>query len=387
MKFRDRRHAGAQLAQALREYADRDDVVVLALPRGGVPVAYEVARALHAPLDVFLVRKLGAPGQEELAVGAIASGGVRVLNAGIVRALHLDDARIEVIARREQRELERRERAYRAGRGQIALANRIAIVIDDGLATGATMRAAVLALRERGPTRIVVAVPVGAVEACALLRREADAVVCLQAPEPFGGVGLWYDNFDQTSDDEVRALLMAGDAEPEATNGAGATDAATVRAAARPLPESADFDALFDRIGDAGLVLLGEASHGTDEFYRLRADITRRLVEERGFNVIAVEADWPDAYRVNRYVRGDDADADAEQALSGFQRFPTWMWRNTVVRDFATWLRRYNDALAHAEARVGFYGLDLYSLHGSIEAVLDYLERTDPAAAARARQR
>ncbi|GAB3101078.1 phosphoribosyltransferase [Lysobacter terrae] len=213
MSYRDRRHAGVLLAQALADYRDRDDVVVLGLPRGGVPVAFEVAHALSAPLDIFLVRKLGAPGQEELAVGAIASGGVRVLNLAIVRALHLDDAQIEAIARREQAELERREHVYRAGRDEVPLAGRTVIVIDDGLATGATMRAAVHALRQRGPERIVVAVPVGAVDSRALLRREADEVVCLQAPEPFGGVGLWYDDFSQTSDDEVRALLLAGRAQ------------------------------------------------------------------------------------------------------------------------------------------------------------------------------
>ena len=390
MSFRDRRHGGAQLAEALGKYRGRD-VVVLGLPRGGVPVAFEVARALSARLDIFLVRKLGAPGQEELAVGAIASGGVRVLNAAIVRALQLDDAQIEAIAQREQIELERRERTYRAGREEIPLAGRTVIVIDDGLATGATMRAAVHALRQRGPERIVVAVPVGAVEACAHLRREADDVVCLQAPDPFGGVGLWYDDFSQTSDDEVRTLLLAGrdlDGTPSGTASSAATsEAARLGDLVGSLRTAQDLDGLLDRIGDSELVLIGEASHGTDEFYRLRADITRLLIETRGFNAVAAEADWPDAYRVNRHVRGDDTDADADAALSDFQRFPTWMWRNTVVRDFVAWLRTHNATASAARERAGFYGLDLYSLHGSIEAVLEYLDRTDPAAAARARQR
>jgi len=211
VSFHDRRHAGQLLAQALAPYAGRDDVIVLALPRGGVPVAFEVAQALPAPLDVFLVRKLGAPGQEELAVGAIASGGVRVLNHSIMRMLLLDERDIDAIAAREQRELARREQAYRAGRAEPALAGKTVIVIDDGLATGATMRAAVAALRQRQPTRVVVAVPVGAADTCALLRDEADEVVCLHRPEPFGGVGMWYDDFTQTSDDEVRTLLAAAD--------------------------------------------------------------------------------------------------------------------------------------------------------------------------------
>jgi predicted phosphoribosyltransferase len=222
--FADRRDAGRQLAQALRGYTGRDDVVVLALPRGGVPVAFEVARALRVPLDVFLVRKLGAPGHEELAMGAIASGGVRVLNPDIVRGLRVDSAQLEAVAAREQRELERRERAYRDGRAEPPLHDRIAIVIDDGLATGATMRAAVKALRSRGPARVVVAVPVGAEDTCTTLRREADEVVCLRTPYPFGGVGMWYDDFSQTEDDEVQQLLAA----------------ATVTAAAAPTASSTD---------------------------------------------------------------------------------------------------------------------------------------------------
>lgn len=237
MTFHDRRHAGRALAVALTKYAGRDDLQVLALPRGGVPIAYEVARALRAPLDVFLVRKLGVPGQEELAMGAIASGGVRVLNSAIVRMIGLDAAEIDVVAAQEQRELERRERVYRDRRGDYALAGKTVIVIDDGLATGATMRAAMQALRAHAPARVVVAVPVGAVETCALLRREADELVCLYTPEPFGGVGMWYDDFRQTEDAEVCELLAAAvapdsvgrdpaimppDADPPAQHRAGA---------------------------------------------------------------------------------------------------------------------------------------------------------------------
>jgi erythromycin esterase-like protein/predicted phosphoribosyltransferase len=388
VRFRDRRHAGQALAVALSRYAGRDDVVVLALPRGGVPVAFEVARSLRAPLDVFLVRKLGVPGHEELAMGAIASGGVRVMNEEIVRALRLDKSHIEPVAASEQRELARREAAYREGRDDVEVGGRIVIIIDDGLATGATMRAAVKALRMRDPAQIVVAVPVGAQETCKALRREADEVVCLHTPEPFGGVGAWYDDFSQTEDDEVRQLLAArtGAAAGARAPSGSALPQRMLRHALPMAGADADFDALLERIGDASLVLLGEASHGTDEFYRTRADITRRLITERGFNAIAVEADWPDAYRVNRFVRGEDEDADADAALSGFLRFPTWMWRNEVVRDFVAWLRRHNDGVPES-MRAGFYGLDLYSLHSSIAAVLDYLHQTDPEAARRARYR
>ena len=207
MIFRDRTDAGRQLAARLTEYADRPDVIVLALPRGGVPVGYEVARALHAPLDVFLVRKLGLPGQEELAIGAIASGGVRVLNREVVDALQIPDEVIETVTAKESRELERRERVYRGDRPLPDLRGQTVILVDDGLATGSSMRAAIAALRQQGPARIVVAVPVGAPQTCAEFEAEADETVCARTPEPFYAVGLWYDDFRQTSDEEVRELL------------------------------------------------------------------------------------------------------------------------------------------------------------------------------------
>ena len=207
MRYRDRRQAGRALASQLADYAGREDVLVLALPRGGVPVGFEVAQALHAPLDVFLVRKLGVPWHEELAMGAIASGGVRVLNEEVVRELDIDARRIEAVAARELEELHRREQAYRQGRADLDLAGKTAIVVDDGLATGSTMRAAVVALRKLGPAQVVVAVPVAPAETCHELRTIADAVVCTATPSPFGGVGAWYEDFSQTDDDEVRLLL------------------------------------------------------------------------------------------------------------------------------------------------------------------------------------
>jgi putative phosphoribosyl transferase len=205
--FPDRAEAGRLLGLKLSKYAGCDDVIVLGLPRGGVPVAYEVARALRVPLDVFIVRKLGVPGFEELAVGAIASGGVRVLNDDVVRALPNADEIIEAVTQRETKELERREQEYRDGRPAPEIANQIVILIDDGLATGATMRAAVKALRQRGAAKIVVAVPVGPPDTCKEFEDEADEVVCASAPEFFQAVGQYYEDFSQTSDEEVRDLL------------------------------------------------------------------------------------------------------------------------------------------------------------------------------------
>lgn len=207
MLFKDRRSAGQRLTEKLSQYANRPDVLVLALPRGGVPVAFEVATALNVPLDVFLVRKLGVPSHEELAMGAIASGGVRVLNEDVVRSLNLSEATIDQVAAKEQQELERRERLYRDGRPAPNLREHTVILVDDGLATGATMRAAVMALRQQQPTRIVIAVPVSSPETCQEFEDEVDEIICAVTPRPFYSVGLWYDNFSQTTDEEVRDLL------------------------------------------------------------------------------------------------------------------------------------------------------------------------------------
>jgi putative phosphoribosyl transferase len=213
--FIDRRDAGRVLASRLTKYAGRDDVIVLALPRGGVPVAYEVASALSAPMDVFLVRKLGTPGHRELAMGAIASGGVRVLNEDVVHWYGISASAIERIAREEEEELERRERAYRDDRPPTDFTNKAVILIDDGLATGSTMRAAAQAVRARRPARVVIAVPVGAPQTCAELAAVADEVICVRMPEPFSAVGQWYLNFNQTDDDEVRDLLQKSSVIPQ----------------------------------------------------------------------------------------------------------------------------------------------------------------------------
>jgi len=207
-RFSDRQQAGRVLAAHLRSYAGRGDVVVLGLPRGGVPVAYEVAKSLGAPLDVFVVRKLGAPQHQELAMGAIASGGILVLNDDVVRAYRIPREAIDAVAQREEQELVRREHAYRPGRPAVSVEGKTVVLVDDGLATGSTMRAALMALRRLKPARLVVGVPVGARETCEDLRALADDVVCARTPPDFTAVGLWYDDFAQTTDEEVRVLLQ-----------------------------------------------------------------------------------------------------------------------------------------------------------------------------------
>ena len=207
-RFKDRKEAGQALARHLEEFAGQKDVVVLALPRGGVPVGYKVAKALDAPLDIFIVRKLGVPGQEELAFGALASGGVTVFNEGIIKAIRMPEKLLQSVIEREQKELERREQLYREGRPSLNVKDKIVIVVDDGLATGATMAAAVMALQEMGPKEVIAAVPVSSEAACAeFLTQTRARCISAATPEPFYGVGMWYENFSQTTDEEVKELL------------------------------------------------------------------------------------------------------------------------------------------------------------------------------------
>jgi putative phosphoribosyl transferase len=216
-RFKNRTEAGKQLAEELKIHSGKEDLIVLALPRGGVPVAFEVARTLNVPLDVFVVRKLGAPGQEELAMGAIASGAVRVLNHRVINSLNLLDEDIDRVAAREQAEVDRREQAYRGARPPLELKGKFVIVIDDGLATGATMRAAVTALRARDVAHLIVAVPVAPVETYKEFQQAGDEIVVLSTPKPFAAIGQWYEEFGQTTDAEVRDLLARAAREIPAT--------------------------------------------------------------------------------------------------------------------------------------------------------------------------
>ncbi|MET7768327.1 erythromycin esterase family protein [Nocardia sp. NPDC005366] len=384
--FRDRHEAGRALAGLLQHYRDDPDVLVLGLARGGVPVAWEVAAALGAQLDTLIVRKLGAPGNPEFAIGALSVGGRIVLNDDMIRGLRITADQVRQIARDETEEMYRREAAYRGDRGPLEIAGRTVILVDDGLATGASMFAAVDAIRADEPKRIVVAVPAAPESTCRELGASVDEMVCATMPSPFGSVGESFWDFTQVTDEQVRVLLATqttGTAVPPVD------PAAIIRAAAIDAPGGVPPEhVLDDLIGDARIVLIGESSHGTQEFYAARAAITRWLIEHKGFTAVAAEADWPDAYRVNRYVQGRGTDTTAEEALRGFERFPAWMWRNTVVRDFVAWLQTHNLAQhLHDRPRAGFYGLDLYSMHRSMQEVIAYLDHVDPRAAQRARAR
>jgi len=387
--FRDRREAGRVLANLLSAYRGRPGVIVLGLARGGIPVAWEVAAALRAPLDTLIVRKLGAPGHEEFAVGALASGGRVVLNDDVVRGLRITPQQLRYIAEREGRELARREAAYRDGRAPVDVTGKTVILVDDGLATGASMFAAVQALRENQPAQIVIAVPAAPESTCREFAGLVDDVVCATMPTPFLAVGESFWDFRQVTDEEVYQLLATSTTEAAPDKTAARTPAEVVAGVAVDAPGGVPPRDVLERlIGDARIVLIGESSHGTHEFYEARAEITKWLIEEKGFCAVAAEADWPDAYRVNRYLHGIGDDRTADEALSGFQRFPAWMWRNVVVRDFVDWLRDRNRRHdSDGQRRAGFYGLDLYSLHRSMHEVVTYLEKVDPKAAERARTR
>lgn len=333
--FRDRREAGRVLAELLAAYRDQPDVIVLGLARGGLPVAWEVAAALHAPLDAFVVRKLGAPGHDEFAVGALASGGRVVVNDDVVRGLRITPQQLRDIAEREGRELLRRESAYRGERPPTDITGKTVIVVDDGLATGASMFAAVQALRDAQPAQIVIAVPAAPESTCREFAGLVDDVVCATMPTPFLAVGESFWDFRQVTDEEVRRLLATPTAGPSLRRPAASTAADVLRRVAIDAPGGVPtHEVLAELVGDARIVLIGESSHGTHEFYQARAAMTQWLIEEKGFGAVAAEADWPDAYRVNRYVRGLGEDTNADEALSGFERFPAWMWRNTAASEW-----------------------------------------------------
>ncbi|MEA3213915.1 MAG: hypothetical protein QOJ19_71 [Acidimicrobiia bacterium] len=393
--FRDRGDAGRALTGLLAHYESRPDVVVVGLPPGGMSVAYELATTLSVPLDVAVVRKLPVPGDDRLSLGAICSGGVVVLDDDLVRGFGLEADHIERIVQTEGRLLGAEESALRHLRPPLPVEQRDVIVVDDGLSTGTALRATLVAMRRRHPRSVVVALPIASASARQELAIIADEVVCAITPDTVSVSEDVYASGGLPSTQDVAEMLQA--AAESLKRQAGARPhrpADVIRAdAIRLHRESPSDEVLLDLVGDARVVMLGTASHGTHDFSVGRADMTQRLIEQRGFGAVVVEGDWPDAYRVNRYVRGrsspSSGDATAEEALQNFQAFPSWRWRNAVVLDFVGWLREHNDRIGGDDepAKAGFYGLDLYSLHRSIQEVIAYLASIDPAAAERARQR
>ena len=375
-RFPSHADAGRRLATVLGRYGYDANVVVLGLVPGGVPIAAEVARGLDQPLDAFIVLPFGFPDDGRI-LGAITTGGVRVVDQALADELGAPNEAIEALAAPERAELVRVEHAYRGDRPPPELGGATVILVDEVLDHPARMAAAIAAVRSDVPARIVVAVPVGDRVACDALEGQVDELLCLHRVDPTPEE--WYGDPSPPTPQEIRALLEALPRPP-----AAGPESFGIREVHRTV---ADDDELIARAAQADIVLIGEASHGTHEFYAERAAITRRLIDEAGFTAVAAEADWPDALRVDRWVRGLGDDGSPAEALSDFRRFPAWMWRNVDVAAFVGWLREHNEGIPEAAERVGFFGLDLYSLRTSMEAVVAYLEQVDPAAARRARDR
>lgn len=375
-RFADRSEAGKLLAERLKSYAGRRPVV-LALPRGGLPVAAEIAAALRAPLDILAVKKIGAPGQPELAVGAVSEDGIPVFNEELVETLDPDRRFVVKAARAKTEEVRRQVAAYREVRPPEPVSGRTVILVDDGLATGATMEAATRVLKSRGASAVVVAVPVASSEAYWRIHGAVDEIIALERPRDFYAVGIWYGDFSEVSDDIALGLLRdqgpAAGGEPARARAAEPEPGVPgeLKRLARPLSGDQDLRELAKAVGSRKIVMLGESTHGTKEFYRIRRDFTRILVEEHGFGLVAVEGDWPDCFEINRFVRGRTG-KKIRTILGGFRRWPTCMWANEEVVALAEDLH---------ERRASFYGLDVYSLHESIRVIQRYAQRLGPETA------
>lgn len=391
MKFQNRKEAGQKLAEKLQDYKNNPDVLVLALPRGGVPVALEISRKLNVTMDIFLVRKIGFPGHEEYAMGAMAEGNVIIWNEDIDNDDKISQETESTIAK-EKIELKRRSALYRKNKAEIDVQNKTIILVDDGIATGSTMIAAIRALRKKGASYIVVAIPIGPIDTYEKLNL-ADKVICLDTVLEFFGVGQFYENFDQLEDKEV--ILALKEAEKF-----GVKVDPVIKLIKENSTSLKNYDEIINQAKNKRFVLIGESSHGTEEFYHIRAEITKILITKFGFNAVAIEADWPDAFKINNYVKNNDKIKNADEALNDFKRFPIWMWRNKEISNFIEWLHDYNLKLdkksqshstpisnSKAIPKVGFYGFDLYSLNSSIEMVIKYLNKIDPKAAAAVKYR
>lgn len=384
MIFQNRKHAGELLANKLLKYksttkdttkSTTQNVVVLALPCGGVPLAVEIAKSLQAPLDVLIVRKIGAPFNAELAVGAICENEEPIFNMQALSKAGLEPDDMKPIADSEKKEVQRQINVFRQGRGLIDTAGKTAIIVDDGLATGATLKAAIKYLKKKGVSHLVVAVPVAPSGSARVIREKVDEFIILEERQDLFSVGQWYKDFSQISDKEVLVFLNSqpGIKSSQEAKSSGRDLAAenlkkSIAKAMIKIGKEDDFDLLIASVKEARVVMLGEATHGTLEYYRVRAQISQRLIKDHGFKFIAVEGDWPDAYRLHQYIQTGKG-GNARSVLMHNHRWPTWMWANEEIVKLAEWMRNTG---------AGFYGLDVYSLFESIDMVTKYLKKNYP---------
>lgn len=371
MRFENRQQAGELLSAKLQKF-EKLDCMVFALPRGGVPVAKEVADRLKVPVSILAVRKIAAPMSEELAVGAICENDKPMFNDKLMRRLVLEeDDLIHTIYAEKMRIKEIIEK-FRGGEEIPPVAGKIAIIVDDGMATGATLWSAVSFLKKHNAHKIVVAVPVASLSSAQNIRKVADEVVSLHENENFASVSDWYDDFTEVTDDDVLSILTSAKYKvPTPKKKISHEDdlEELLLKEFKEIRKPQDLDPLIDSIKDKRVVMLGEASHGTEEYYQLRRVITQRLIRDYGFKFVAVEGDWPDAFRVNQFIRHDIGGDSARDILLQNKRWPTWMWANEETVKLVDWMKDRN---------VGFYGLDVYSLFDSIDRVMEYVRKKHP---------
>ncbi|QDK38676.1 erythromycin esterase family protein [Bdellovibrio sp. NC01] len=371
--FSDRIDAGKKLAERLFSFKAQHPVV-LAIPRGGVPVAFEVAQKLHAPLDLIMVKKIGAPRNPEYAVGAVSEDQKPILNEGLLTLHGLNKMAIEEIANEKIQEIRKQMQNLRGSATPLHIAGKTVLLIDDGIATGTTLITAIKFIRAKNPAKVIVAAPVGARDSVYQLQAIADDVICLETPENFAAVGEWYQNFDQVSDDEVKTLMQQRKIHSahhsSASKNSGPDDIVQeIADCSMPVRGPQSWEALIDHLGKTRVVMLGESSHGTEEFYSIRRYISERLMKEYGFKFIAVEGDWPACQQLNQYALGNSKERSAIDIMHKFERWPTWMWANHETARLIESMKKL---------KTEFYGLDVYSLFESIDSVNAWAKQNRP---------
>lgn len=371
MRFKNREHAGQLLAEKLLPYAHLDPII-LALPRGGVPIAYTIAHRLKASLDIVLVKKIQSPESDEFAIGAVSEDEKPILNEAYIDEENLDRKKIADTISKRIKEIRSRSILYREKLPALSLIGRTVIVVDDGLATGASMIAALEWLRTKKIKRLIAAVPISSEEGAEKVKAIADEFISLITPENMWAVGYWYEDFSQVSDSEViKYLEKRHEASKVYIPNKNVSD--EIVEVAKTFKNVGDLDKYIEEMANHRIVMLGESSHGTEEYYSLRREISQRLMRDYGFNFIAVEGDWPDCYKLNEYVYSEDKASSRDVVRSSFHRWPTWMWANEEIPSLIEWMK---------ENEVGaFYGLDVYSLFESLDATKQYLKKLDPALA------
>jgi erythromycin esterase-like protein/predicted phosphoribosyltransferase len=382
--FQDRKHAGILLSKKISSHLtaqEKSNAFILALARGGVPVAFEISHDLGIPLEVLIARKLGHPAHPEFALGAIAEDGNYILDKNSLQQSGISEEQMKPIIEKEQKEVQRRISYYRKNRLLPSLKNKTVIIVDDGLATGATAAAAIKFVRKQNAAKIILAVPVAATGTVERMRSSVDAIISTKLAANFRAVGDYYYNFDQTSDEDVLKLLHD---ETEILH----PIEMRIELNAVPLMNKSSLTPLINKIAHAKVVMLGESTHGTQEFYEWRRLISQELIENHGYSFIAVEGDWPPCAALNRFIHSEAESSEAreKEMLKHFKRWPTWMWANTEIHKLTEWMHEHN-LNNQPSYQAGFYGLDIYSLFESIDEVHNQLHKINPAVAREIRVR